>query len=75
MSCFMLQEIFEAQSAALFSKYLEGKPAKPDRMASGALIIKKCFGFSDENTEEEVQDNHLPAVLYELCGVLKPSAL
>jgi hypothetical protein len=49
--------VFETQYAALFTNPREGKPAKSARMAIGALIIKKRYGFSDEDTVEEIREN------------------
>jgi IS5 family transposase len=50
-------EVFEERYAALFSNPREGKPAKSARMAIGSLIIKKRYGFSDEDTVEEIREN------------------
>ena len=47
--------VFETQYAAFFTNPREGKPAKSARMAIGALIIKKRYGFSDEDTVEEIR--------------------
>jgi IS5 family transposase len=57
MSKLIPWEVFEEQYAALFSNPKEGKPAKPARMAIGSLIIKKRYGFSDEDTTEEIREN------------------
>jgi len=46
----------EKQYAELFSK--TGNPAKPLRMALGALIIKEKCGFSDEETVQHITENH-----------------
>ena len=40
-----------------FSSNGMGAPAKPARMALGALIIKERLGASDEETVEQVQEN------------------
>lgn len=34
-----------------------GMPAKPLRMALGALLIQKKFGFSDRELVEQIQEN------------------
>ena len=34
-----------------------GAPAKPFRMALGALIIKERCGFTDEETVEQIREN------------------
>ncbi|NES86011.1 MAG: transposase, partial [Moorea sp. SIO2B7] len=34
-----------------------GAPAKPFRMALGALIIKENLGISDRETVEQIRDN------------------
>jgi len=47
--------VFEERYAALFPNPREGKPAKSARMAIGALIIKKRYGFSDEDVVEEIR--------------------
>ena len=49
--------VFEAQYAALFPNPREGKPAKSARVAIGSLIIKKRYGFSDEDVVEEIREN------------------
>ena len=48
---------FEKEYAASFGGAAIGKPAKPARMALGALLIKKRYRFSDEDTVKEVQMN------------------
>jgi hypothetical protein len=50
-------EDFEEQYAALFTNPLEGKPAKPARVAIGSMVIKKRYGFSDEDVTEEIREN------------------
>ena len=57
MSGLIPWEVFEERYAALFSNPREGKPAKSARMAIGSLIIKKRYGFSDEDTVEEIREN------------------
>jgi transposase, IS5 family len=47
----------EDQYADLFSKD-QGAPAKPFRMALGALIIKERFSITDEETVEHIRENH-----------------
>jgi len=54
----------EAKYAKLFQSK-KGQVAKPLRMALGALIVQKEYGFSDENTVREIQEN--PFVQF-LCG-------
>ena len=47
---------FEAEYAENFSETM-GAPAKPFRMALGALIIKEKLGTSDRETVEEIKEN------------------
>ena len=47
---------FEAQYAEKFSERM-GAPAKPFRMALGALIIKEKLGTSDRETVEQIKEN------------------
>jgi len=47
---------FEGEYAEQFSKGI-GAPAKPFRMALGALIIKERLGTSDEETVEQIREN------------------
>lgn len=47
---------FEAEYAAQFSSEM-GAPAKPFRMALGALIIKEKLGTSDRETVEQIREN------------------
>jgi IS5 family transposase len=49
-------ESFESSYAAQFSES-RGAPAKPFRMALGALMIKERLGVSDEETVEQVREN------------------
>jgi transposase, IS5 family len=49
-------EQFEAEYAAQMSADM-GAPAKPFRMALGALIIKERLGTSDEETVEQIREN------------------
>lgn len=49
-------EEFEAEYAAEMSEGI-GAPAKPFRMALGALIIKERLGTSDEETVEQIREN------------------
>ncbi|WP_434685451.1 transposase [Pseudanabaena minima] len=49
-------EQFENEYAAQFSQG-QGAPAKPFRMALGALIIKEKLGTSDEETVEQIREN------------------
>ncbi len=47
---------FEAEYAEKFSENM-GAPAKPFRMALGALIIKEKQGTSDRETVEQIKEN------------------
>ncbi len=47
---------FEEQYAENFSEKM-GAPAKPFRMALGALIIKETLGISDRETVEQIKEN------------------
>ncbi len=47
---------FEAEYAEQFSETM-GAPAKPFRMALGALIIKEKLGTSDRETVEQIKEN------------------
>ena len=47
---------FEAEYASNFSQNM-GAPAKPFRMALGALIIKEKLVTSDEETVEQIKEN------------------
>lgn len=47
---------FETEYANQFSPKM-GAPAKPFRMALGALIIKERLGTSDEETVEQIREN------------------
>jgi hypothetical protein len=58
MSRLMPWEEFEQESAANFSAEM-GAPAKPFRMALGALIIKEKLGTSDRETVEPIRENPL----------------
>ena len=49
-------EQFESEYAEQFSQG-QGAPAKPFRMAIGALIIKEKLGTSDEETVEQIREN------------------
>lgn len=48
---------FEAEYAKNFSESGMGAPAKPLRMALGALIIKEKLGTSDRETVEQIKEN------------------
>lgn len=48
---------FEAEYAKNFSENGMGAPAKPLRMALGALIIKEKLGTSDRETVEQIKEN------------------
>ena len=47
---------FEQEYADKFSETM-GAPAKPFRMALGALIIKEKLGISDRETVEQIKEN------------------
>ncbi len=47
---------FESGYAEKFSESM-GAPAKPFRMALGALIIKEKLGISDRETVEQIKEN------------------
>ena len=47
---------FEVEYADKFSEKM-GAPAKPFRMALGALIIKEKLGTSDRETVEQIKEN------------------
>ena len=47
---------FESEYAEKFSEKM-GAPAKPFRMALGALIIKETLGISDRETVEQIKEN------------------
>lgn len=48
---------FEVEYAKNFSESGMGAPAKPLRMALGALIIKEKLGMSDRETVEQIKEN------------------
>lgn len=48
---------FEEEYAKNFSETGMGAPAKPFRMALGALIIKERLGISDRETVEQIREN------------------
>ena len=47
---------FESEYAEKFSEKM-GAPAKPFRMALGALIIKEKLGIADRETVEQIKEN------------------
>ena len=49
-------EIYETEYAKLFSA-VTGTPAKPFRVALGALLIKTIKGITDEAVVEELKEN------------------
>jgi IS5 family transposase len=51
-------ELFEVKYAAKFASTGMGAPAKPVRMALGALIIKEKCGYSDEELVQQIRENH-----------------
>jgi len=48
---------FEGKYASLFSKD-QGAPAKPFRMALGSLLIRERLHLTDEETVEQIRENH-----------------
>jgi IS5 family transposase len=50
--------VLEEKYAKQFTKSGMGAPAKPVRIALGALIIKEKCGFTDEETVEQIRENH-----------------
>lgn len=50
-------EEFEQQYAEHFVDYQMGAPAKPFRMALGALLIKEKLGITDRETVEQIKEN------------------
>ena len=56
LSAMVPWERFEKQYAALFSPG-RGSPAKPFRMAFGALILKERLNCSDEELVEHIREN------------------
>jgi len=55
-SSLMPWEELEATYAPQFSR-TTGAPAKPVRLAFGALFIKQRLGLTDEETEEQIREN------------------
>ncbi len=49
-------EQFEQEYASIFDEKL-GAPAKPFRMALGALIIQQTKNLTDRQTVEEIREN------------------
>ena len=49
---------FEKSYADQFAQSGQGAPAKPFRLALGALIIKEKLGITDEETVEQIRENH-----------------
>ena len=49
---------FEESYADQFAQSGQGAPAKPFRLALGALIIKEKLGITDEETVEQIRENH-----------------
>lgn len=47
---------FEQEYASIFQEQL-GAPAKPFRMALGALIIQQKLNITDRETVEQIQEN------------------
>ena len=49
---------FEESYAEQFAQSGQGAPAKPFRLALGALIIKEKLGITDDETVEQIRENH-----------------
>jgi hypothetical protein len=49
---------FEQSYADQFAASGQGAPAKPFRFALGALIVKEKLGITDEETVEQIRENH-----------------
>jgi hypothetical protein len=49
---------FEESYADLFAQSGQGAPAKPFRLALGSLIIKEKLDITDEETVEQIRENH-----------------
>jgi transposase, IS5 family len=56
MASFIPWTEFEEEYSSSFSLEI-GAPAKPFRMALGALIIKEKLGISDRETVEQIKEN------------------
>ncbi len=59
---------FELEYAEKFSEKM-GAPAKPFRMALGALIIKEKLGISDRKTVEQAFGEPFPTVFHRAIRV------
>ena len=49
---------FEESYAEQFAQSGQGAPAKPFRLALGSLIIKEKLDITDEETVEQLRENH-----------------
>ena len=49
---------FEESYASQFAESGQGAPAKPFRLALGSLMIKEKLDISDEETAEQIRENH-----------------
>ena len=49
---------FEESYADQFAQSGQGAPAKPFRLALGSLIIKEKLGITDDETVEQIRENH-----------------
>lgn len=49
---------FEESYADQFAQSGQGAPAKPFRLALGSLIIKEKLDITDEETVEQIRENH-----------------
>ena len=71
---------FEESYADQFAQSGQGAPAKPFRLALGALIIKEKLGITDEETVEQIRENHYLQYLvgmegYKDEGLFDPSMM
>jgi IS5 family transposase len=66
---------FETKYAAKFTKNNMGAPAKPVRMALGALILKERCGCSDEELVEQIKENPYLQFFYRTTGVSEKSTV
>ncbi|KMO85359.1 transposase, partial [Megasphaera cerevisiae DSM 20462] len=65
-AAFIPWDLVEKKYKKLF-KGFKGHVAKPARMALGALLIQIEYGYSDEETVEQIKEN--PYLQY-FCGLL-----
>lgn len=62
--------VLEDEYAALFESD-KGNVAKPFRMAFGALLIQQTYGYSDEETVDQIQENPYLQFFVGLSGYQK----